>query len=100
MKIFAIISAFYLAVLIMSMPALVRSRQGGEYYASVTALVLLAVAPVFLTFFAVNSAPYFNLYIPVAILAGLLYLASFLSSVASIFLYLGRARGSFHLPER
>ncbi|MBH1803221.1 hypothetical protein I5T93_09690 [Stenotrophomonas maltophilia] len=78
------------------MPALARFRQGWAYFASVSALVLLSVAPIFAAFFAVNSAPYFNLYIPVAVLAGLLYVASFLSSVVSVFLYFTRARGSVH----
>lgn len=100
MKIFVIVAIFYLAVLIMSMPALVRSRQGWEYRASVAALLLLSIAPVFAAFFAVNSAPYFNLYIPIAVLAGLLYVASFLSSVVSIFLYFNRARGSVYWPEK
>lgn len=100
MKIFVILAIFYLVVLIMSMPALVRSRQGWEYRASVTALVLLSVAPVFAAFFAVNSAPYFNLYIPVAVLAGLFYAASFVASVVSIFLYFRRARGPVYSPEK
>lgn len=100
MKIFVIVAIFYLTVLIMSMPALVRSRQGWEYRASVAALLLLSIAPVFAAFFAVNSAPYFNLYIPIAVLAGLLYVASFLSSVVSIFLYFNRARGSVYWPEK
>jgi hypothetical protein len=48
----------------------------------------------------VNSAPYFNSYIPIAVLAGLLYVASFLLSVVSIFLYFNRARGPVYSPEK
>lgn len=101
MKIFMVLVSFYVAVLAMSMPGLVRSsRQGWGYGASVAALVLLSIAPVFAACFVINSAPYFNLYIPVAVLAGLLYAASFLLSLISIFLYFNRARGSVHRPKK
>ncbi|WP_152908700.1 hypothetical protein [Stenotrophomonas maltophilia] len=100
MQIFVVLIIFHLAVVIMSMPALVRHRHGWAYSAGVAALVSLSLAPVFSAFFVVSGVPYFNRHVPVAVLAGLLYVASFLASVISVVIYSRQARRPACRPEQ